>query len=283
MRVVTGLSEIGDAAGGVLVPTMGALHAGHAALIRRAAALGAGSGARCVVSLFVNPTQFNDPADYQRYPRTLDDDLETCRGAGASAVFAPRPEDMYPPGERIEVPALPRVATEPGLEDAHRPGHFAGVCQVVLRLFRLLTPRAAVFGEKDWQQLRVVIEMTRTLGLGVRIEPYPTVREPDGLAMSSRNRHLSPGERARAASISRALCEASAQREPLAAESLMRDVLSGAGLEVEYAVVRDAGTLTAPGLRAPCRALIAARAGSTRLIDNAPWTPGASRSTVMGT
>lgn len=259
----------------VLVPTMGALHAGHAALIRHGVGLAGRLGlpGGCVATIFVNPAQFNDPRDYERYPRTEDADLAVCRDAGAAAVFAPDADTVYPPGAAAELPPLPRVATHPGLEDAHRPGHFAGVCRVVLRLFRLLRPRAAVFGEKDWQQLRVVTAMADALALGVRIEPFPTAREHDGLAMSSRNRFLTPDERSRAAAISRALCDAGAHADAPSAQEHMRAALAAAGLQTEYAVVRDAATLEAEPSGGPRRALIAARAGSTRLIDNAPWTP----------
>jgi pantoate--beta-alanine ligase len=165
---------------------------------------------------------------------------------------------------------LPTVATDPGLEDAHRPGHFAGVCQVVLRLFRLLEPRAALFGEKDWQQLQVIAAMTREQGLPVRIVPHPTLRDPDGLAMSSRNRFLSAAERRAALAIPRALDRAAAAADPAEAEKVMADVLADSALRVEYAVVRDAETLAGLARRAG-RALIAARSGTTRLIDNAPW------------
>lgn len=289
MQVVRTESEIADAArglsrkslGGVLVPTMGALHEGHAALIRHAVAMARREGrpAGCVVSIFVNPTQFNDSSDFARYPRTLEDDLGVCRAAGASFVFAPPPEVVYPPGRSIPVPPLPGVATRPKLEDAHRQGHFAGVCQVVMRLFDLLHPDAAVFGEKDWQQLRVVHAMTRAAGRDIRIEPHATVREPDGLAMSSRNRFLSADERNRALAISRALREANAAPDPASAEDSLARVLRTAGIEPEYAVVRDAESLEPLGSdwRArPARALIAAMAGGTRLIDNAAWRPGGS-------
>lgn len=248
--------------GGVLVPTMGALHAGHTALIRRGVELAKGSAAACVVSIFVNPTQFNQPSDYDRYPRTLDADLAVCEAAGATVVFAPAQEVMYPPGAPVQVPPLPAVATEPGLEDAFRPGHFAGVCQVVLRLLRLLGPDAAVFGEKDWQQLRVVASMTREAGLPTRIIPHPTLRDPDGLAMSSRNRFLSPDERRAALAIPAALRAATQAAGD--GEGAMRRVLERAALRVEYAVVRDANTL-GPGTG---RGLIAAWSGRTRLIDN---------------
>jgi pantoate--beta-alanine ligase len=247
---------------------MGALHAGHAALIRAAAGMAGGNP--CVVSIFVNPTQFNQASDFARYPRTLEADLAVCGAAGAAAVFAPAPEMVYPPGRAIEVPALPAVATEPGLEDAFRPGHFAGVCQVVKRLFELLRPEAAVFGEKDWQQLRVVSAMSEASGLGVRVVPHATQRDADGLAMSSRNRFLTATERAAALAIPRALAAAVAERAAGAAEGAMRAALSG--LRVEYAAVRDAAALGPIG-RGPGRALIAAWSGATRLIDNAPW-PG---------
>ncbi len=271
-------------AGGVFVPTMGALHEGHVSLIRQAAAL---ARARrdprgVIVSIFVNPTQFNDPADFARYPKTLDADLALCEAAGATAVFVPSVETMYPAGVNIDTPPLPAVAREPGLEDARRPGHFAGVCQVVRRLFEIVRPSAAIFGEKDWQQLQVVRAMTREQGLGVEIIPGPTVREPDGLAMSSRNRFLSPSERAGASAISWALCTANKMPTLGDAERVMRTVLERAGLAIEYAEIREASSLRAraggvprpigqPGPERLMRALIAARLGTVRLIDNAPW------------
>ncbi len=268
--------------GGVLVPTMGALHDGHGALIRAgvAEAVRRREPAGCLVTIFVNPTQFADPADLARYPRTLDDDLALCERSGAAAVFAPDVESVYPPDEPGAAPPvpLPAVATEPGLEDAHRPGHFAGVCRVVARLFRLLGPSAAVFGEKDWQQLQVVRAMTESLGLPVDIVAHPTVREPDGLAMSSRNRFLSMEERSRARALHRALGLAARERDRERAEALMRETLRAAGAQVEYAVVREARTLrplvNAPETPVSARALVAAVIGATRLIDNAPWPWG---------
>jgi pantoate--beta-alanine ligase len=273
--------------GCVLVPTMGALHAGHADLVRRAANLArdrrAPGGA--IVTIFVNPTQFNDPADLARYPRTLDADLALCKSRGAAAVFAPTPADIYPPGLTIPVPPLPAVATAPALEDAHRPGHFAGVAQVVRRLFDLTRPSAAIFGEKDWQQLALIRALAAAGHATANppspeIVPAPTVREPSGLAMSSRNRFLSAAEREQAAAIHRALRDASSAATASAAEALMRSALESSGLRVEYAVVRHALTLAPltplapvpPGSPPPeARALIAARLGSVRLIDNAPW------------
>lgn len=275
MRIVQTASDLAPHAGGVFVPTMGALHEGHAALIRRAATvrLEEGIAGPVVVSIFVNPTQFNDPADLARYPRTPESDAAVCEAAGCEVLFVPPRDEVYPPGRVVAVPALPPAATLPGLEDAHRPGHFAGVCQVVRRLFEMARPAAAVFGEKDWQQLQVIDAMTRQERLGVRIVPCPTVREADGLAMSSRNRFLAAGERARALAIRRALVGAREEPTPGAAESRMRRALETADLDVAYAVVRDATTLLPPERATGLRALIAARCGSVRLIDNDAW-PG---------
>jgi pantoate--beta-alanine ligase len=251
---------------------MGALHEGHAVLIARGAALARERRlpAGCLATIFVNPTQFDDAADFARYPRTLTEDLQLAARAGASAVFAPSVAEVYPPDGSVTAPPLPPVALRPGLEDACRKGHFAGVCQVVKRLFEMTRPAAAVFGEKDWQQLQVVRALSAMLVLGVEIVGVETVREPDGLAISSRNRFLNADERRRALALSRALCEARRGRTPEEAEAIMRGVLTSAGVEAEYAVVRDAETLEAPGA-GPARALIAARVGSVRLIDNAPW------------
>lgn len=255
----------------VLVPTMGALHAGHAALVSRgveeARARGLGG---CVVSVFVNPTQFNDPQDLARYPRTLEADAALCEAAGADVVLAPSVAAVYPGEGQAPVPELPEVATRPGLEDSFRPGHFAGVCQVVARLIALTGSRVAVFGEKDWQQLRVIAAMEAARGpAGVLIVPHPTVRDPDGLAMSSRNRFLSPEERGAALAIPRAIARARAVRRASDAEGVMSMELAGLG--VEYAVVRDAATLgpVVPGR--PGRTLVAAWSGRTRLIDNGTW------------
>ncbi|MBK7405296.1 MAG: pantoate--beta-alanine ligase [Phycisphaerales bacterium] len=264
--------DAAGAMGSVLVPTMGALHEGHAALFRLAREH-AGPTGRVSVSIFVNPTQFNEAADFDRYPRTLDADCEICERLGVDVVFSPPPGVMYPEGEEVPVGPLPAVATEPGLEDARRPGHFAGVCQVVRRLFALARPRAAVFGEKDWQQLQVVRAMVRREGLGVEIVAGPTVREADGLAMSSRNRLLEPRCRAAVVSVPRALDAARGESDVARAEEAMRRGLAEAGLGLEYAVIRDAETLlgAAPGRAG--RALIAARCGAVRVIDNAPWSP----------
>jgi len=268
MRVVTTHLELGENKQRVFVPTMGALHAGHASLIRQAAGIARARGGEVAVSIFVNPTQFNEAADYTRYPRTLDADAEVCTAAGADVVFAPEADEVYPPGRVIRVPDLPRVAKAPGLEDAKRPGHFAGVCQVVRRLFEMVRPTVAVFGEKDWQQLQVIRAMTEQEKLGIEIVPGATVREADGLAMSSRNRFLSETDRERALSISRVLRESARFKSRHEFEAWMVGEMQAAGLVVEYAVVRDGATLEEPGARA-MRALIAARVGSVRLIDNA--------------
>jgi pantoate--beta-alanine ligase len=212
------------------------------------------------VSIFVNPTQFGPNEDFARYPRTLEADLRTCASAGAAAVFVPAVEAIYPRGidaARDEAAhlALPAVATQPRLEDACRPGHFAGVVQVVTRLFELVRPAVAHFGEKDWQQLRVIV-------------PEPTVREDNGLAMSSRNRYLEPGQIEAARGLSRALQVACAAQHPGTAEALMHGVLEEHGLEVQYAVIRSAQSLMpVQGFETPTRGLIAAKLGSVRLID----------------
>lgn len=297
---------------GVFVPTMGALHEGHASLIRQAAQIASERHAPhapnnshapppVIVSIFVNPTQFNDPGDFARYPKTLDADLELCAKAGATAVFVPDVATIYPQGMHAAPDhgggggggaiQLPAVATQPGLEDALRPGHFAGVCQVVARLFELIKPAVAVFGEKDWQQLQVVRALARERGYPITIIPSQTIREPDGLAMSSRNRFIAPQDRPRAAAISQALRAADRCFTIGEAERVMRTVLEREGLEIQYAVVREAHSLlprshTTPGgpRAAPMRSLIAVRlggggsegaggagSGSVRLIDNAPW------------
>jgi pantoate--beta-alanine ligase len=255
---------------------MGALHAGHAALIRRAATI----GGPVIVTVFVNPTQFGPGEDFDRYPRTFDADLAIAQSAGAHAVFAPAPEEIYPRGleaARVDADALalPAVARTPALEDACRPGHFGGVCQVVARLFELTLPRAACFGEKDFQQLRLIEELASHpetapgCPRGIEIVRCPTVREHDGLAMSSRNRYLAAQQRDQALGLYRALQTCMAAQRIATAELLMRGTLEEHGLDVEYATVRRASDLMpATDFHEPTRALIAARLGSVRLIDN---------------
>ncbi len=268
MRIVRDPTELEAVAGGALVPTMGALHEGHLALVRRARSL----DGPLVVSIFVNPTQFGPGEDMEQYPRSLDADLVAAEHAGVDVVFAPDVETMYPHGADTGEPTLPAVATEPGLEDAHRPGHFAGVCLVVARLFDLVRPSTAVFGEKDYQQLLVVTEMIRAGAdrwPGLAIVSHPTVRDPDGLALSSRNAYLSASDREQALGLSRALDAARIDGDPATAETRMHSILTDRGLRVDYAVVRDGRTLRTPTPGRPLRALIAARLGGVRLIDNA--------------
>ena len=250
-----------------LVPTMGALHAGHAELVRHA-------GTRAdavVVSIFVNPLQFGAGEDLDRYPRTPDADLELLAANGVALVFAPSAAEMYPDG-------LPQVTVEPGplgalLEGASRPGHFAGVLTVVAKLLGLIRPDVAVFGEKDYQQLTLIRRLVADLELGVRIEGAPTVRDPDGLAMSSRNRYLSAGEREHALALSRALRAGAAERS--AGAVLHAATAELGGVDVDYLALRGVDLGPAPD-RGPARLLVAARVGRTRLIDNVPLTMGSA-------
>ncbi len=258
----------------VLVPTMGALHEGHLSLIRQAVRHAGQYGfeAGCIVSIFVNPTQFDEPSDYERYARVLDEDIERCRSCGAAGVYAPAVDVVYPSADSVPVPDLPPQAVGKGLEDAHRPGHFEGVCQVVRRLFDLIQPAAAVFGEKDWQQLQVIGAMTARDRPGIEILNGPTVREPDGLAMSSRNRFLVGEERQQALALRRALDAASCASDPTEAEAAMRRTFAEHGIDhPDYAAIRDAESLGPPVKGRPARAIVAARVGSVRLLDNAPW------------
>lgn len=285
MLLVHDAGGLGLHEGSYFVPTMGALHEGHGGLIRQARAMAEASGLgaerpKVAVSIFVNPTQFNDQGDLARYPRTLEEDLAVCTRAGADVVFAPSVEVMYPQGLKAGVIQVPSAGTDPKLEDAFRPGHFAGVCQVVYRLFELVRPRAALFGEKDYQQLAVIRQMTTRMKLPVAIVPCGTIREADGLAMSSRNRFLTATERQQAPAIYRAMLAAGRATSPLDAERVMREMISQAGMLVEYAVVRDAQTLLAmkasdlsvSGRKAgQGRMIVAARLGSVRLIDNMAW------------
>ncbi|MBX3727304.1 MAG: pantoate--beta-alanine ligase [Xanthomonadales bacterium] len=254
-----------------LVPTMGNLHAGHLALVARAREL----CERVVASVFVNPTQFGPGEDFDRYPRTLEDDAEALAGAGCDLLYAPDIAAIYPAGPaqsyKVVVPALAGV-----LCGAHRPGHFDGVATVVTRLYNQVRPDLAVFGEKDFQQLRILERLTVDLGYGIAIARGATVREPDGLAMSSRNRYLAPGERARAPALREALLtlregwRAGIGLAPL--EAAGRRSLADAGFEVDYLEVRDEDALErpGPGRAGPFRVFAAARLGATRLLDNLP-------------
>ena len=250
-----------------LVPTMGALHRGHASLIESAAA---SPRAPVVASVFVNPTQFGPGEDFERYPRTLDADLAVCGAAGADVVFVPSAAAMYPDGFVTTVRV--RGPLTETLEGAHRPGHFDGVATVVLKLLNVVRPGAVLLGEKDFQQLAVVRRVIADLNVPCAVAARPTVREPDGLALSSRNRYLSPAERATAAGLPAALFAArdavEAGAAPAAVARRFADRLSAAGFAVDYAVVRDAATLGPPGDARALRVLVAAKLGNTRLIDN---------------
>jgi len=251
-----------------LVPTMGALHCGHLALVTEAGNL----ADRVVVSIFVNPAQFAPHEDFERYPRTIDDDCSRLAANGASdLVFAPPVEEFYPEGfaTRIEM-----SGPADGLEAEFRPHFFSGVATVVAKLFIAARPDFAVFGEKDYQQLLVVRRLARDLGLAVEIVGVPIVREPDGLAMSSRNAFLATRERRVAAGLNQVLADAAARvRAGMLlddVESAARQALLTAGFDtVDYVAVRDAATLARPKHRTPdLRVLAAATIGAIRLIDN---------------
>ena len=228
------------------VPTMGALHDAHLSLLRRAKA----ENERAWASIFVNPSQFNDAGDLARYPRTLDADLALLRRAGCDLVFLPRAEEIYPDGYRYRVSESERSLE---LEGASRPGHFDGVLTVVLKLLLLARPERAYFGEKDFQQLQLVEGLARAFFLDTEIVRCPTLREPDGLAMSSRNRLLEPKHRARAPALHRILARSVAERWP---PGEAEAALAREGFEVDYVADRDG------------RRLAAVRLGAVRLIDN---------------
>ena len=249
----------------VLVPTMGALHEGHRELIRHARRTP--GAAVTAVSIFVNPLQFGAGEDLDRYPRSIEADLEVCREEGVELVFLPEVADMYPDGaDTTIVPG--RLGDE--LEGAARPGHFGGVLTVVAKLFHIVAPDLAFFGEKDYQQLILVRKMARDLDFPVSVVGVPTAREPDGLALSSRNVYLSADERSRAATLRRALSAgaATSARGPEAVLDVARAVLAEEpALQVEYLELRDPDLRPDP-TAGRARLLVAARLGSTRLIDN---------------
>ncbi|MCG5431451.1 pantoate--beta-alanine ligase [Mycobacterium sp. MYCO198283] len=248
----------------LLVPTMGALHDGHLALVRAAKRT---PGAVVVVSIFVNPLQFGAGEDLDAYPRTLDADLELLRAEGVEVVFAPTAAGMYPDGPRTSVHPGPLGAE---LEGAARPTHFAGMLTVVLKLLQIVRPDRAYFGEKDYQQLVLVRQMVADLNVGVQIVGIPTVREADGLALSSRNRYLGSEERDQAGALSAALLAGAYQAEGgvEAALDAARAVLDEVpAFAVDYLVVRGPGLEPAPA-HGPARMLVAGRLGSTRLLDN---------------
>ena len=257
MHTITDPAELVHYWGCCFVPTMGALHDGHLSLIREAKR----QGSPVLVSIFVNPEQFAPDEDFESYPRNLEQDLRDALGAGADVIFAPEVETIYP-NQTLKID-LPHAATAPKLEDAFRPTHFRGVCLVIARLFDLIQPSVAVFGEKDYQQLLVIQQMVKSntnRWNDLQIIGTPIIRDDDGLALSSRNEYLSTDDRCQALSIHRAL------REPT--EQKMFDMLEVNGLEIEYAVIRDESTLLEPQRGKSLRALIAARVGKVRLIDN---------------
>ena len=250
------------------VPTMGALHAGHMSLVRAAKA-------ECqpvIASIFVNPTQFGPSEDFQKYPRTFESDRKQLEAAGVDYLFAPEPAEMYPPGFRtwVNVDGL-----SDRLDGRSRPGHFRGVTTVVLKLFEIVQPQKAFFGRKDAVQARLIRQMNRDLHLDTEIVVCPIVREPDGLAMSSRNAYLNAAERRAATALYRALDGARhsierGERDALRLTAAMREALRAERLvEIDYVELVDAETLDpVTFLRGGCLAMLAARVGTTRLIDN---------------
>lgn len=252
------------------VPTMGALHDGHLSLVEAARA----ETDFVVVTIFVNPTQFGPNEDLAKYPRPLEDDLEKCRQAGVDLVFNPEVDDVYPAGDAtfVEVPVLSET-----LEGSHRPGHFRGVTTIVLKLFNMVLPDVAFFGRKDYQQQLLIRHMVNDLNVPVEIRACATIRESDGLAMSSRNAYLSDEERQSALALSQALsiahdqCLADVSNVESARQAMLDHLAKSPEVILDYAVIVDAGTLQEPdGNASELVALIAAKVGTTRLIDNMP-------------
>ena len=253
-----------------LVPTMGWLHEGHRSLMQRARA----ENATTIATIFVNPRQFNEAADYQQYPRNEARDLAICEEEGFDLIFAPPPEEVYPPGFDTTV-SVGSIALP--LEGAARPGHFDGVATVVAILFSLVDADRAYFGQKDAQQIMVIRQMARDLAIRTQVIACPTVREPDGLALSSRNVHLSPAERAAAPVLRRALVAArerwaAGERSADTRREVMRETLAREHLATpDYVSVADGRTLAElETVAAPALLSLAVRFGDTRLIDNEP-------------
>jgi len=250
------------------VPTMGNLHTGHLSLVKKAAEV----AEHVVVSIFVNPLQFNDLSDYTNYPRTLDDDLEKLKAFSVDWVFVPAETELYPQGrETSTIVSEPMLASI--LEGEQRPGHFTGVTTIVAKLFNIVQPDYAIFGEKDYQQLRIVQKMVSDLNMPINIIGMSTTREEDGLAMSSRNSRLDPQQRQQATGIYQVLNEI--RQQILAGEhdyaqlqQNARRKLDENGFETEYVAIRSAVTLMEPGNNEDLIILVAARLGDTRLIDN---------------
>ena len=250
-----------------LVPTMGALHAGHVSLVERAVR----ESDAAIVSIFVNPTQFGPNDDLSTYPRPEERDLQLLEHAGAAAAFVPSVDEIYPPGDATRV--RPGPVADP-LEGVARPGHFVGVATVVVKLWSIIQPEVSFFGQKDFQQLRVLQTVARDLRLGVRVVGCPIVRDGDGMALSSRNAYLTPDERVRALALSRALFAARQRwehntRDPEVLRQSLRERLVDPGLSLEYVSVADPITLVELGAPAERTVVsLAARVGKARLIDN---------------
>jgi len=265
-RAVRGLRQEGGTVG--FVPTMGYLHEGHLSLVRKSVS----ENQTTVVSIFVNPLQFGPNEDYEAYPRDLEKDCMLLEKEGVDLVYCPKPEDLYHPDHSTYVV---EEGVSRDLCGASRPGHFRGVCTVVLKLFHLVEPDRAYFGEKDYQQLQVIRRMVRDLNVPVEIRGCPIVREQDGLALSSRNVYLSPPERASALALSRSLKKAKAlydsgERDAAKIAGCVREELKGdPSLYVEYVEVKDASELSAlKTIERPAVLALAVRVGKTRLIDN---------------
>jgi len=271
MQIISAITELRSALHGrgrvVFVPTMGNLHAGHISLMEQARA----HGDTVVASIFVNRLQFGPNEDFDKYPRTFADDCAKLEAAGVDVLFAPTEADLYPEAQEyfVEPPAIQNV-----LDGEFRPGHFRGVATVVLKLFNIVQPQAALFGKKDYQQLMVIRNMTRQLALPIAIIGGETVRAEDGLALSSRNGYLSPAERAEAPRLYRELRrirDALKQGEPdtVKLENSAIAALTAAGWKTDYVAVRQQSDLSMPkGVNAPLVVLAASRLGNTRLIDN---------------
>lgn len=276
MRIVRDVASVRAAVAGAgrvgLVPTMGAFHEGHLSLVRAARA----ACDLVVVWLFVNPTQFNEAADLAAYPRDEERDAALAAACGADILFAPTVEEVYPAGYATTV-TVAGIADV--LEGAQRPGHFAGVATVVAKMFNMVGPDVAFFGAKDAQQVAVVRRMVADLDLPVEIEVLPTVREPDGLAMSSRNVRLGPDDRRRATALHRGLSKArdavaAGLRDPVAVAAVVERALAGEGLTAEYIAVVDPGSFApVTSVDRPALVALAVRVGPVRLIDNMVVTP----------
>jgi pantoate--beta-alanine ligase len=272
IRQLRSWSTINKGARCVFVPTMGALHDGHAALIRTAREI-AGQNGNVAVSIFVNPLQFGPGEDLAKYPRTLIEDLSLCRDNGADMIFAPKAEDLYPPDRSI---VLSESSLSQQLCGTSRPGHFDGVCTIVAKLFNLVQCDDAVFGKKDYQQFAIIRRLVRDLDFNVVLHAIETVRETDGLAMSSRNRYLTPEERAQAPTLRTALVAArdawkNGERDPVALETLITKQIQmlAPSSRIDYVAAADATTLQP--ISATSELVVIAVAvffGTTRLIDN---------------